>query len=195
MRYILILLVLAACGGDQVRYAVPLPQSQGRAAVGVGSIEVRDAGLPLYAGLEEIYVQQADGGLVSDTSTLWADDPQRGVTQGLASALARLTTARVAAEPWPLTELPDARLEVRFDTFVARADAQFVISGQYFVARAEGSDRAGRFAIQVPYDPESIPSLAAAQGRAIDLAGAPDRARGAGRGGGLRRNRTRAPIT
>lgn len=169
MRYILILLVLAACGADQVRYAVPVPQVEGRAAVSVTSLEVRDVTLPLYAGLEEIYVEQADGGLVSDTSILWADDPQRGVTQGLASTLADLTTARVAAEPWPLEELPDARLEVRFDTLLARANGQFTMAGQYFLARVEGSDRTGRFAVQVPYQPGSVVSIARAQGRAIDI--------------------------
>ena len=168
MRYILILLVLSACGADPVRYRVPVPQVQGRAAVDVGSLEVRDVTLPLYAALEEIFVEQEDGGLVSDTSVLWADDPQRGVTQALASTLADLTTAQVAAEPWPLEELPEARLEVRLDTMLARADGQFSIAGQYFVARATGSGRAGRFAIQVPYEPGSIVSIAAARGRAID---------------------------
>lgn len=168
MRYILLFLVLAACGGEPVRYAVPVPQAQGRVAVNVGTLEVRDATLPLYAGLEEIFTEQEDGGLVSDTSVLWADDPQRGITQGLASALASLTTARVAAEPWPLEDLPDARLEVRFDTLLARADGQLSMSGQYFVARPD-ADRSGRFAILVPYQPGSIVSIARAQGRAIDL--------------------------
>ncbi len=168
MRYILILLVLAACGSDPVRYAVPVPEVEARARVNVGSLEVRDVTLPLYAELEEIYVEQEDGGLVSDTSVLWADDPQRGVTQGLASALADLTTAQVAAEPWPLEELPEARLDVRFETMLARANGQFSIAGQYFVARGTGTDRSGRFAIDVPYAPGGTVSIAAAQGRAIE---------------------------
>ena len=168
MRYLLIVLFLAGCGAGPVRYAVPLPATEGRAAVNVASLEVRDATLPLYAELEEIFVEQEDGGLVSDTSVLWADDPQRGVTQGLASALAGLTTAQVAAEPWPLADLPEARLEVRFDTMVARAGGQFVMSGQYFVARDTGAERTGRFAIAMPYVEGSVTSLAAARGRAVD---------------------------
>jgi uncharacterized protein len=168
MRYILLLLALAACGPDPVRYAVPLPTPERRAPVVVSTLEVRDVTLPLYAALEEIYTEREDGGLVSDTRTLWADDPQRGVTQALATALSRLTTARVAASPWPLDGLPEARLEVRLETMVARADGQFAMSGQYFVARPD-SDRAGRFSIQVPYQPGSVPSAASAQGRAIDL--------------------------
>ena len=168
MRYILILLLLAACGTDPVRYAVPVPQTEGQVAVNVASLEVRDVTLPLYAELEEIFVQQEDGGLVSDTSVLWADDPQRGVTQGLASTLASLTTARVAAEPWPLEDLPDARLDVRFDAMLARADGQFAVAGQYFIARAAGSDRTGRFAILVPYELGSTTSIAQARGRAMD---------------------------
>ena len=169
MRYILILFFLVACGADPIRYVVPVPQAQGRVAVDVGSVEVRDVTLPLYAGLEEIYLEQEDGGLVSDTSVLWADDPQRGVTQGLASTLADLTTAQVAAEPWPLEDLPEARLEVRFDTLLARADGQYSMAGQYFVARAEGRGRSGRFFIEVPYEEGSVTSIAAAQGRAMDL--------------------------
>jgi uncharacterized lipoprotein YmbA len=168
MRYILLFIVLAACGPGPVRYAVPLPTAERRAPVGVPTLEVRDVTLPLYAGLEEIYTQREDGGLVSNTKTLWADDPQRGVTQALATALSRLTTARVAASPWPLDGLPEARLEVRFETLLARADGQFSISGQYFVARPD-RDRAGRFSIQVPYQPGSVPSAASAQGQAIDL--------------------------
>lgn len=169
MRYILVFLVLCACGSNPVRYAVPVPAAQGRVAVNVRSLEVRDTTLPLYAGSEEIYTEQEDGGLVSSTKTLWADDPQRGVTQALASALADLTTAQVAVEPWPLENLPDARLEVRLTTMLARADGQFTMSGQYFVGRATGSDRAGRFAIQVPYLPDNPLSIAQAQGRAIDM--------------------------
>ena len=168
MRYILILLALAACGADPVRYAVPLPETEGRAAVNVGSLEVRDAELPLYAQLEEIFVEQEVGGIVSDTEILWADDPQRRVTQGLASRLAEITTAQVAAEPWPLEELPEARLEVRLDTLLARADGLFSMAGQYFIARATGEDRTGKFSVLVPYERESVLSIAAAQGVAID---------------------------
>ncbi len=168
MRYLMVFLLLAACGDAAVRYAVPVPRAEGRAGVNVRSLEVRDAALPLYAGLEEIFVQQEDGGLISDTDTLWADDPQRGVTQGLASTLADMTTARVAAAPWPLEDLPDARLEVRFDTMVARADGQYVMAGQYFLARATGTDRTGRFAISVPYQPGSMTAIARAQGQGID---------------------------
>jgi uncharacterized lipoprotein YmbA len=169
VRYVMIFILLAACGAEPVRYAVPLPPATGRVGVNVRSLEVRDATLPLYAGLEEIHVELADGGIVADTSTLWADDPQRGLTQGLASRLAGLTTARVAAEPWPLEDLPDARLEVRVGTLLAGADGQLYLSGQYFVARAEGADRAGRFAFAVPYQPGNVSSIAVAQGRAIDL--------------------------
>lgn len=168
MRKLLMVLVLAGCGMDPVRYAVPMPPVERQVRVNVASIEVRDVTLPLYAGLEEIHVQRDDGGLIGDTDTLWADDPQRGVTQMLASRLAELTSARVAAAPWPLENLPDARLEVRFDTLIARADGQFSMSGQYFVARASGSDRTGRFAILVPYEPGSITAIATAQGQALD---------------------------
>lgn len=169
MRYLLMVLVLAGCGDNAVRYAVPMPAVAGRAPVNVGTLEVRDTTLPLYASLEEIAIEREDGAIASDTDVLWADDPQRAVTQGLASRLADITTARVAAEPWPLEALPDARLEVRLDTFLARANGRFAMGGQYFLARATGSDRSGRFLLEVPYAADDIGSIAAAQGRAIDL--------------------------
>jgi uncharacterized lipoprotein YmbA len=169
MRFALLFVLMAACGGDTVRYAVPPAPAEGRVAINVRSLEVRDTAIPLYAGLEEISVEQEGGGLVADTSVLWAEDPQRVVTQGLAGALARLTTAQVAAEPWPLEDLPDARLEVRVDRMLAQANGQYAMSGQYFVARATGTDAAGRFSVAVPYQRESPTSIAAALGRAIDL--------------------------
>ena len=164
----LVLLLLAACStAGPARYAVPLPPIEERIPVNVRSLEVRDAQLPLYAELEEIYVESEEGALLSDTEVLWADDPRRTITQGLALALARMTTARVAAEPWPLDDFPDARLDVRLETVLAGADGVFRLSGQYFVSREEGGGSAEQFAIAVPYVPGSVNAIAAAQGAAI----------------------------
>ena len=91
------------------------------------------------------------------------------MTQGLADALSSLTRAQVAAEPWPLSDLPDARLEVRFSRALAQADGSYRMTGQYFVASLSGQRReiARRFDVAVPYATGSASAIAAAQGQAI----------------------------
>ncbi|MBM9593449.1 PqiC family protein [Roseitranquillus sediminis] len=164
-----LLILLAACSSTlgPVRYEMPLPPPGERVPVNVGALEVRDAQLPLYAELEEIYTEGEGGALVSDTDVLWADDPRRAVTQGLALALARMTTAQVATEPWPLSDLPDARLDVRLDRVLAGADGVFRLSGQYFLSRDTGAERSDLFDIRVPYEVGSTQAVAAAKGAAV----------------------------
>ncbi len=111
-----------------------------------------------------------DGAMRSDTEVLWANSPRRAVTQGLVAALTDLTDARVAAEPWPLEDFPEARLEVRFDQLLAETRGVFVASGQYFVANLEGGrDRAGSFDLSVPFEPTGPAAVAAAKGRLVSL--------------------------
>jgi uncharacterized lipoprotein YmbA len=163
-------LALSACTATPtLRYAVPPTTAADRIAVSVGSIEVRDVSLPLYAELETIAIESPDGQILSDKNLLWADQPIRAVTQGLADALSSLTRAQVAAEPWPLNERPDARIEVRFSQALARADGTYRMAGQYFVASLNGERReiARRFDIAVPYAGGSAAAIAAAQGDAI----------------------------
>lgn len=169
-RLILLLpLLLAACGSSEqpLRFATPLPETGPQVAVSTASLEVRTVELPLYAELEEIYVGTADGALYSDSDVLWADEPRREITQSLASALGALTDARVAVEPWPLQNLPDARLAVRFDRVLPLASGVFVMAGQYYVAGlADDNDRTGRFDIAVPFAGEGAGAIAAAKGEA-----------------------------
>ena len=80
-----------------------------------------------------------------------------------------MTPAKVAAEPWPFSENADVRLEVRFTSALAQANAQYRIAGQYFVASPLGERRdvARRFDISVPYVMASPTSIARAQSDAI----------------------------
>lgn len=170
---LLSLALLAGCGADPVRYASPPVASGNRIPVSVGQLEVREVSLPAYARTEEIWRETPGGALEADTSVLWADDPARGVTQELSGHLAALTGARVAAEPWPFEDLPQARLVVRVDEMLAGADGRFRLSGQYFVARlSAGRDTAGTFRVSAPIPPESgVPGIAAARAAAVrDLA-------------------------
>lgn len=146
-----LLLSLAACGPDPVRYAVPDVATGDRIRVGVRSVEVREVSLPAYARTEEIWRETPEGALISDPNVLWADDPSRQMTQSLTRVLTTLTGARVAAEPWPFLDAPDARLEVRIDEMVAGADGTFRLSGQYFSASDSGNrDRSGLFDVSAP---------------------------------------------
>ena len=170
-RLVAVIVALSACTTDpQLRLPVPSVPVTAKVPVSVGSVEVREVSLPLYANQETIALQDANGAIISNENLLWADDPSRAITEGLALSLAGLTRARVAAEPWPFFETPDARIEVRFTEALARADGQYVISGQYFVASGDGNrgDVARRFSIAEAYDALNRGSIATAQARAID---------------------------
>ncbi len=167
---VLILGLLTACGGEPVRIDLPPTQARGKIPVSVGSVEVRDVSLPLYAGQEAIFVENETGALVSDSNLLWADDPRQSFTEGLAFSLAAQTRARVAAEPWPFLDRPAARLDVRVSRALPGRDGIFRLAGQYFVASTEGSGRevARRFDLSAPYEPGNVTSIAAAKARLID---------------------------
>jgi len=163
-------LALSACAATPtLRYAVPPTTSDDKIRVSVRSVEVREVGLPLYAELETIAIESPTGEVVVNKNLLWADDPIRAVTQGLADALSSLTNAQVAAEPWPLSDGPDARIEVRFSQALALANGNYRMAGQYFVASISGERReiARRFDISVPYATGSASAIATAQGAAI----------------------------
>jgi hypothetical protein len=165
--------LLVACGPAPERFAAPLAAPGGRIAVPVASIEIREVSLPTYALDEEIWIETEAGALTADAGLLWADEPSRGMTLELARQLAAITGARVAAEPWPFTGLPDGIVEVRADSFAAGADGRFRISGQVFTEAIEaGRPRARDFAVSAPIPPDSgAPGIAAARAAAVrDLA-------------------------
>ncbi|GGL64495.1 PqiC family protein [Wenxinia marina] len=162
--------LLAACGGPEVRIAVPPAEAPERVGIGFSSIEVRDITLPTYAQSESIFVEEADGTLVGSDDLLWADDPQRAATLELSRALAEITDVPVAPEPWPFEPYPAARVEVRVEEFVASRSGAFRLAGQYFVAALDGSgrDRARLFRLSVPLAVDAGPGqIAAARGQAM----------------------------
>ncbi len=156
---------LAGCGGTPSRITLPPIETGQTVRIAIRSVEVTQVSLPLYAESEEIAVAAATGMLTTDTSLLWADDPKRAVTQALVTNLSNLTGAKVAAEPWPFDQFPDARLAVRFDRFLPDAAGQFQISGQYYVAQVNSAIResARSFDLAAPYAVGNPVSLAQAQ--------------------------------
>lgn len=162
-------IALSACGGTPDLYTVAPLQTEQKQRIGFKSVEVRDVSLPTYAGANEIAVQDVSGKLVTSSDILWADSPERAVALELTRHLARMSGARVASEPWPFEAFPDAQLEVRFESLIARADGQFQATGQYFVSdEASRRDRSGLFDLTQPFDIAAGPqAIAAARGRVI----------------------------
>lgn len=146
---------LLGCGGgdETVRYAGVQSVPSERIGIRYTSVSVREISLPGYASGEFVVTEAADGTLVENSDTLWADDPVRDVTLGFAQALTTITKARVAPDPWPFRSVPDVTVDIRADTFVARADGTFVATGQYFIApeNEDQPERSRGFSISVPY--------------------------------------------
>ena len=153
--FIVLSLGFAACSSsnDITRFAGPTAAPSKRIGIRYASVSVREISLPTYASAEFLVTEAADGTLVEDPDTLWADDPVRDVTLGFSRALTTITKARVAPDPWPFRSVPEATVDIRVDTFVARSNGTFVATGQYFVAPEdeEQPERARGFSISVPY--------------------------------------------
>lgn len=167
MRRTLLLLplaALAACGPAPLRIAVPPLAPQERVASAFSSIEVAEVSLPAYAEGDEIFVQGQGGALTAAGGAVWADGPGRAVTLDLARDLGRITGARVAPEPWPFEGDPEARVDIRAETFAPDLTRHaFVIRGQWFVATEDAeSDRAGEFEAQGPLPEDPGPAAIAA---------------------------------
>jgi uncharacterized lipoprotein YmbA len=162
-------IALAACGDNAARYLLDPANPQTRIAVRVSSIELRDVSLPSYAAGSDVVVQQADGSLRPAGKAVWADDPVRAVTRSLAENLDVITTASVAAEPWPLEQPADIRVEVRIDRMVARSDGQFQLTGQYAIAALGRSVRESinRFDIARPLEDTTPDAVARATSGAL----------------------------
>lgn len=171
---ILSLGLLAACAAAPDRYAVATPQVTQQQRIAFAAVEVREVSLPAYAASDEISLLDADGRIVSNGSTLWADTPSRAVALEFSRNLAQVSGARVASAPWPFEAFPDARLDLRFEDLIAGSDGQFRAKGQYFVAVTDGRrERSGLFDLAVPFNVEGGPqAIARARGQIIlDLAG------------------------
>jgi uncharacterized protein len=173
MQKPLIVLFMAAslfgCGDKKARFEIPAPATSAEVRLRVTSIEVRDVSLPAYASASEIVVEDATGALRPVPKAIWADDPARGVTGALARAMDTASSAKVAAEPWPLNDGPQARVQVRIDQMVAKADGSFYLEGQFAISSGSGAvrDSLTRFAVAVPMTDLAPASVADATGLAL----------------------------
>ncbi|TDL88168.1 PqiC family protein [Meridianimarinicoccus aquatilis] len=166
-------LSLVACSAPVTQVAVPPVASDLSVRPLVSSLEVREISLPRYAASDDVVRAGLEGGIDTVPATMWADTPERGLTLHLADALARITGARVASEPWPFSEPPAATATVRVTRLLGGVNAagqgRLLFSGSYAIAPvASGlNDRAGRFDIQVPLAGDSPQDLANAQSAAL----------------------------
>lgn len=171
-------LFVASCAAPVTQVAVPPVASDLRLRPLVSSLELRDLSLPRYAAGDDVVRRGADGGIGALSGTVWADTPERALTLRLADALARITGARVATEPWPFAEPPAASVTVRVADALGQpgtddVPGQFVLRGSYAISpvASDLADRDGRFEITVPLADDGARALAAAQSAALgDLA-------------------------
>lgn len=165
------LLALGACsdGTETARYALNPPAASKQVANRLGTAELREVSLPQYASGQEIAYQTEDGALRSNSKDIWADDPPRAMTLALAREISALSGAVVIAEPWPLSDLPQRRIEVRVEQFLPGADGVVRLSGAYYVtlAAGAGSDLVRRFDLSAPLAGEGPGAIAAAQSQAV----------------------------
>lgn len=156
------LMFLAGCGEGERLLPAPQVGAAERVASRFASIEVREVSLPAHAASEEIYVEAEGGGLTA-SELLWADDPTRAVTLAMSRNLAEITGARVAPEPWPFDGFPAARVDVRVERFLSSQAGVLTLAGQYFVADLESGerDRARLFSLTAPLASTATPAAAA----------------------------------
>lgn len=168
-----LLAVLAACASTvEQRVTIPVAEVQQKQRIAFGSVALREVSLPTYGGAEEVFIVNEFGLLSKSEGIFWADDPTRAITLEMTRHLTQISGARVASEPWPFEDSPQATVELRVEDMLAGTDGIFRLSGQYFVTSENGRNRAKLFDLEVPIQGElGAASIAAALARAVqDLA-------------------------
>ncbi|WP_102224331.1 PqiC family protein [Acidimangrovimonas sediminis] len=161
---------LAGCFGATPNLYLMDPPAAARSMPDrLGRVEVQKVNLPQYASAPEIATQQAGGTLKGAKNDLWADTPSDAITRILADQISQLSGATALAEPWPLNDGPDRRLQVRIGQIFAGSDGQLHLSGRYFVipAGAVGRGRVRNFDISVPLAGTGAADVAKAQAAAL----------------------------
>lgn len=173
-KHVLILaaLLVSACSDPEktARYLVDPPSAGREVPNRLGAAELRDVSLPEYASHDEISYQTPDGAVRSTPRNLWADNPQRAFTLVLARTISEVSGATVIAEPWPLMNLPDRKIDVRVERALAQANGTYRLAGSYYVSDetgAGGGNHARTFDISVPLPGDSPSAVALAQSAAI----------------------------
>lgn len=170
LKYTLAVLAtaLSACTSNNVsQFALEIPNVETARATGL-TVEVLEISLPLYAQSQEIPMRDVDGAIKSDPAVLWADEPTRSISLGLAETLSRMTGGVAAVEPWPLDDRAAYRLDVRVSELVATPDNTLKFSGQFFVINDDGRrPKVEWFDLTVPIAGSDGQSVARATSQAV----------------------------
>jgi hypothetical protein len=161
------LLALTACGTGGPQYLVESTPSDLQVRARVATLLVRTVSLPTYAADEKIAIQYAKGVVREANYGLWADEPERATTLLISRHLNRMTSAKVAPEPWPVPEPPQGVVDIRFETFIATNENVFRISGQYFMGSEKPEPVDSPDLDKLPYQP---PAPLADKARVFDIA-------------------------
>lgn len=170
-----LILLAAGCSNPEktARYLVDPPTQAREVPNRLGTAELKDVSLPDYASGDEVSYQTADGAVRSTPKNLWADTPQRAFTLTLARSISELSGATVIAEPWPLMNPPDRKIDVRVERALAQADGSYRLSGSYYVSDegfGKDGNHARTFDIVVPLGTDASPgAIAMAQSQAITM--------------------------
>ncbi|SPF81667.1 PqiC family protein [Pseudoprimorskyibacter insulae] len=147
---LLIATALWGCAGDPARVVVAPETSTMTVRTTARSVEIKEVSLPAYAKEDKIALQNADGSVTSLEDSIWADEPERAMTNALVRNLTAITGRQIAASPWPLRGFPDAELSVRVEQMLVQAGAGLLLTGQYAVGFESGAGQIKPFSITVP---------------------------------------------
>ncbi|QHQ36738.1 PqiC family protein [Algicella marina] len=172
MKRLALVLLLAACSseGKIAQYTLDTIPEASRISIPYATVEIRTISLPLYAESEEIAVLAEDGSIRTNSEQLWADMPERSMTEQLAGILTEVSGATVAAEPWPFESYPEARIDVRVRRLLADEDGPLEFAGTWYAsADLRGRNRAESFSFTVPFAGEGLTARAEAHTAAARL--------------------------
>jgi uncharacterized lipoprotein YmbA len=153
---------LLGCAGDPARVVVPPETSTLTVRTAARSVEIKEVSLPAYAKEDKIARQDDTGAVITLDDAIWADDPERAMTNALVRNLTAITGRQIAASPWPLRNFPDAELSVRVEQMLVQSDGLLVLNGQYAVGFESGTGRIKPFSVTVPLSGEDRQAVARA---------------------------------
>lgn len=170
-NFLLIVLLwpLAACSANPNLYLLESAPTGDQLRTVATLIEVTQIDLPQYVQANELLLRGEDGVVRTQKNDLWADAPDRALTEVLARALDERLSADVAADPWPFDVPADLRVSVKVQQMIGTTGQDLRFSGQYFLGATSIGDLtiANRFDFSIPLTDGSLQVLSFAHTQAI----------------------------
>lgn len=170
-NFLLIVLLwpLASCSANPNLYLLESAPTGDQLRTVATLIEVTQIDLPQYVQANELLLRGEDGVVRTQKNDLWADAPDRALTEVLARALDERLSADVAADPWPFDVPADLRVSVKVQQMIGTTGQDLRFSGQYFLGATSIGDLtiANRFDFSIPLTDGSLQVLSFAHTQAI----------------------------